>query len=276
MDTLLKQQSWRLIDHTMVNPAFDALQSYATDDTLCRSIGKKQEPPTVRAWVHDKTVSLGIQDSKLPKLKEGIRFLEEQGYRVVVRNSGGLGVVLDPEILNLSLVFPDVERGIAIDLGYETMFTLVKDMFAHSKAVIQAGEIEHSYCPGSFDLSIDRRKFAGISQRRMEKGVAVQIYLGVSGDQTKRAELIRDFYAISGKDEQEKYHFPNVDPAVMSTLAELLGEPDLTVNKVLVKLLNSMRFYAEHFYSGTLSPEEWDLFSGYYERILARNEKILA
>ena len=48
----------------------------------------------VRTWVHQHTVILGIHDSRLPYLHDGIRFLtEEQGY-AIVRNSGGLGVVL--------------------------------------------------------------------------------------------------------------------------------------------------------------------------------------
>jgi lipoate-protein ligase A len=42
--------------------------------------------------------------------------------------------------------------------------------------------IEHSYCPGKFDLSIDGKKFAGISQRRVRGGIAVQIYLCVEGN----------------------------------------------------------------------------------------------
>ncbi|MCM4557021.1 lipoyl-[GcvH]:protein N-lipoyltransferase, partial [Escherichia coli] len=92
-NTLLKQDVWRFIDNTTINPAFDAIQSFATDDTLCRSVGARMAPSTVRGWVHEKTVSLGIQDSKLPDIDKGIAFLQKQGYRVVVRNSGGLAVV---------------------------------------------------------------------------------------------------------------------------------------------------------------------------------------
>lgn len=47
-DTLLKQDVWRFIDNTTINPAFDAIQSFATDDTLCRSVGARMAPSTVR------------------------------------------------------------------------------------------------------------------------------------------------------------------------------------------------------------------------------------
>ncbi|MBC2261247.1 lipoyl-[GcvH]:protein N-lipoyltransferase [Listeria sp. FSL L7-0091] len=274
-NTLLKQESWRFIDNTTINPAFDAIQSFATDDTLCRSVGARMVPSTVRGWVHEKTVSLGIQDSKLPDIDKGIAFLQEQGYRVVVRNSGGLAVVLDAGVLNLSMVLPDAERGIAIERGYETMFTLIKDMFVDCNEVIEAKEIVNSYCPGSYDLSIQGQKFAGISQRRMAKGVAVQIYLAVDGNQDARSELIRNFYAISGKDKQTKYSFPDVDPEVMGTLADLMKE-NITVNGCLVRLFNSLRHYAGELESGTLTSEELDLFPAYYERLIARNDKVLS
>ncbi|CAK21934.1 lipoyl-[GcvH]:protein N-lipoyltransferase [Listeria welshimeri] len=274
-NTLLKQEAWRFIDNTTINPAFDAIQSFATDDTLCRSVGARMVPSTVRGWVHDKTVSLGIQDSKLPDIDKGIAFLQEQGYRVVVRNSGGLAVVLDAGVLNLSMVLPDAERGIAIERGYETMFTLIKDMFVDCKEVIEAKEIVNSYCPGSYDLSIQGLKFAGISQRRMAKGVAVQIYLAIEGNQAERSTLIRDFYTISGKDKQTKYTFPDVKPEVMGTLSDLIKE-DITVNGCLVRLFNSLRHYAGRLESGTLTSDELDLFPAYYERLIARNDKVLS
>lgn len=274
-ETLLKQEMWRFIDNTTINPAFDAIQSFATDDTLCRSVGSRMSPATIRGWVHEKTVSLGIQDSKLPDIDKGISFLQAQGYRVVVRNSGGLAVVLDSGVLNLSMVLPDAERGIAIERGYETMFTLIKDMFVDCNEVIKAKEIVHSYCPGSYDLSIQGQKFAGISQRRMAKGVAVQIYLAVEGNQAARSELIREFYTISGKDKQAKYTFPDVDPKVMGTLSELMKE-DINVNNCLTRLFNSLRHYAGELVSGTLTAEELDLFPAYYERLITRNDKVLA
>lgn len=87
---LLKQPEWRLIDQSSLGPMFSALQSFAADDTLCTSVGAGSSPPTARAWVHHNTVVLGIQDTKLPFLQEGIKLLQEAGLQVIVRNSGGL------------------------------------------------------------------------------------------------------------------------------------------------------------------------------------------
>lgn len=147
-------------------------------------------------------------------------------------------------------------------------------MFVDCNEVIEAKEIEDSYCPGSYDLSIQGKKFAGISQRRMAKGVAVQIYLAIDGDQTTRSELIRDFYTISGKAKQTKYTFPDVNPNVMGSLSDLMKN-NISLNGTLVRLFNSLRHYAGDLVSGTLTSEELDLFPAYYERLIARNDKVL-
>lgn len=104
--------------------------------------------------MHHDTIVLGIQDTRLPYLKEGIAFLEDAGYKAIVRNSGGLAVVLDSGVLNVSLIFQDKKNGIDIDRGYEAMYELIKRVLSPYNAKVEAYEIAGSYCPGSYDLSI--------------------------------------------------------------------------------------------------------------------------
>ncbi|WP_147535031.1 lipoate--protein ligase family protein [Bacillus marasmi] len=274
---LLRQAQWRIIDQTGLGPQFGALQSFGIDDTLCASVGTGLAPATARAWVHHKTIVLGIQDTKLPHLKDGLQFLKEQGYSYIVRNSGGLAVVLDEGVLNLTLVLPEKDRGIEINRGYEAMFLLIKQMFADFSEAgheIEAYEIAESYCPGSYDLSIAGKKFAGISQRRLKNGVAVQIYLCVTGSGAKRAEIIKDFYEKSKKGEQTKIKYPNINPNVMASLSELLGV-NISVADCLLRFLKSIKEFGGQINSGQLTQQEIPLFSDYYDRVVERNHKML-
>ena len=271
---LLVQEQWRVIDQSMSALYTSALQSFGMDDTLCASVGAGMVPATARAWVHQNTIVLGIQDSKLPFLGEGIQYLKEKGYDVIVRNSGGLAVVLDEGVLNLSLIFPEKDKGIDINRGYDAMWELVKSMFAEYHQEIEAREIVGSYCPGSYDLSINGKKFAGISQRRIRKGVAVQIYLCVNGSGSKRAETIKEFYERSQKDERTKYVYPVIVPHVMSSLAELL-EIDLTIQDVMLTFLKALQSKSERLFTGSLSTEEVPMFQTYYERVMERNRNVL-
>jgi octanoyl-[GcvH]:protein N-octanoyltransferase len=193
---------------------------------------------------------------------------------VIVRNSGGLAVVLDEGVLNISLVFPEGEKAIDINRGYDAMFELTKDMFKDLTSEIEAKEIIGSYCPGSYDLSIGGRKFAGISQRRIRGGVAVQIYLCIDGSGSERAAMVGEFYKRSLQGEQTKFAFPTIDPRVMASLTELTGQP-LTVQDVMLRLLTSLKEKSDRIFANTLQGDETELYQHYYQRIVERNEKVL-
>lgn len=272
--TLLKQEKWRIIDQSSLGVQFDALQSFAMDDTLCTSVGSGYSTATARSWVHHQTIVLGIQDTKLPFLEDGLHYLEQQGFRYIVRNSGGLAVVLDEGVLNLSLIFPDTDKGIDINRGYDAMWSLIKLMFSDFEAVIDAREIIGSYCPGSYDLSIDGKKFAGISQRRIRKGVAVQIYLCVTGSGQERARHIQQFYEKARKGIETKWTYPDIYPEVMASLAELL-DAQITVQDVMLRFLKALKGMSQQIFSEPLTGEELRWYEEYYQRIVERNERFV-
>ncbi|MDQ0232208.1 lipoate--protein ligase family protein [Metabacillus malikii] len=274
-NSLMVQPIWRIIDQSSLGPQFEAKQSFAIDDTLCASVGKSESPPTARTWVHHDTVVLGIQDTKLPYLKDGVEYLKSKGYHVIVRNSGGLAVVLDKGVMNISLILPDLEKGIDINRGYDAMVELIKSMLKEHGDKVEAREITGSYCPGSYDLSINGKKFAGISQRRLRGGVAVQIYLCVSGSGEERAGHIREFYRHALKGEQTKFTFPTIIPETMSSLNDLLHE-HFTIETVLFELLTSLKQYSNQLIPSSLTGDEQLLFETNLVRMIERNEKVFS
>lgn len=272
-NSLIDQPIWRIIDQSTLGEGFDARHSFAIDDTLCAAAGKGTSPSVMRSWVHHKTIVLGIQDTRLPFLKDGLQYLQEQGYKVIVRNSGGLAVVLDENVLNISLIFPDVEKGIDINRGYDAMLLLIRGLLNDYNMNVEAYEIVGSYCPGSYDLSIGGKKFAGISQRRLRGGVAVQIYLCVADSGAERAELIREFYERSLKNEKTKFEFPKIVPSTMASLSELIGEP-ITVQQLMLRLLNILKNHSDKLYSSSLTIEEQELLRENITKVYERNAKV--
>jgi len=272
--SLLQQPTWRIIDQSSHGPQFDAMQSFAYDDTLCAAVGKGQSAATARVWVHHNTIVLGIQDTRLPFLSSGVDFLESRGYRVIVRNSGGLAVVLDEGVLNISLIFPDSEKGIDIDRGYDTMVELINQMLTEYNVEVEAREIVGSYCPGSYDLSINGQKFAGISQRRLRGGVAVQIYLCVTGSGSERAKVIQGFYEHGLMNEVTKFTYPVIKPHTMASLTELLNG-ELSVQTLMLRLFQTLKSNCTTIFASQLSTEEIGLFEQNYHRVIERNRKAL-
>lgn len=272
--SLLIQEEWRIIDQTSLGPTFDAKQSFAIDDTLCESVGSGKSAPTIRAWVHHNTVVLGIQDTRLPHIKEAVHLMKQQGYHVIVRNSGGLAVVLDAGVLNISMIVPDSEKGIDINRGYDAMWELTKHLLSAYDVEIDAKEIVGSYCPGSYDLSINGKKFAGISQRRLKSGVAVQIYLNAFETGIRRAELIKQFYETGLQGERTKFEYPIIVPDTMASLSELTGE-EITIQSLMLSLLRSLQCFSRKLRPSQLNGEEIDGYTRNFQRMVDRNEKAL-
>lgn len=275
MKNYLQQSVWRFWDQSISGIGHSPLESFAADDTLCHLVGQGQSPATIRTWVHDQSVVLGIQDHRLPHIQEGMALLKKRGFEPIIRNSGGLAVVLDPGVLNISLVLSEREEKIDINTGYEIMVTLIKRLFPQVADKIEAYEIVGSYCPGSYDLSIAGKKFAGISQRRLRQGIAIQIYLCIEGSGVERAMLVRDFYEVSLQGEKTKFQYPIIKPEVMASLNELLDE-SLTVQQTVLTLHQLLISLSDEVKIGTLQTGEMELYTFYLKRVLERNQSMLS
>ena len=244
-------------------------ESFAFDDFLQHQISE-DNVPKVRFWVHSPYIILGLQDARLPELSYGLDYISDAGYDYIVRNSGGLGVVLDEGVLNISLVLPKADFPY-IEKGYDIMTELVTKMFPEGK--VEAYEISASYCPGSYDLSIGGKKFAGISQRRIKDGVAVQIYLSVTGSGSERARMMKDFYRDAHAENSTKFTYPVINPDHMASLNELLGT-DLSIEDVEKRALDALRSMGAELedYSG-FDDEQEAQYEQFLRNIKERNKK---
>ncbi|MEK4244319.1 lipoate--protein ligase family protein [Psychrobacillus sp. FSL K6-2684] len=274
MNVLLEQNAWRFWDQSLSGKSRSALESFAADDLLCHVVGQGQSPATVRTWIHDQTVVMGIQDHRLPFVEDAQDFLRTRGYNPIVRNSGGLAVVLDEGVLNISIVLSEKNQSIDISTGYEVMLAFVQLLFPEAEGKIEAYEIVGSYCPGSYDLSIEGKKFAGISQRRLRQGIAVQVYLCVEGSGSERARLIQEFYSIGIQGEETKFTYPQIKPDVMASLNELL-ETNFSVQDIVIRIQRLLQHLSKQVISQSLTQEEAELYQFYLERVLKRNQKML-
>lgn len=215
----------------------DYFLPFALTDTLTTFSGINQQT-IIHFWQLNQAMILGMKDTRVTDLKSGLASLKQDGYQIVIRNAGGLGVIADAGILNVSLIIPNLgNKKIGIDEAYTYMWTWIRLAFEDSEHPIAAFEIAESYCPGTFDLSIKGKKFAGIAQRRVKDGTAVMIYLSVNGDQQKRGDSVRRFYEASLQEAFGQNGYPPVDPAVMANLEELLNKK-LTIDEVKKRLIS--------------------------------------
>lgn len=167
------------------------------------------------------SVFLGAKDKLLNNFSAGVAFLEREGYTLSIRPHGGLGVVEDDGILNFAIVTDNRFVSLNIDQAFNFSLSTIQSSLNKYNLTLSAYEITDSYCPGKYDVVIDGKKVGGIAQRRYRDAVTTAAYIGISGDQIKRGQIMQGFYQIAQADDR----FPQVNPHSMATLSDILGQP---------------------------------------------------
>jgi len=225
-----------LFDQGML-PENDLFNPFALTDVLTEFSGE-QNQPVIHFWQLPKTLILGMKDSRVTYFYEALKIVQKENYHLLLRNAGGLGVISDSGVLNVSLILPkDTISTLSIDDGYEAMVDWLRKT-SFGNLGLDVGEVADSYCPGKYDLSISGKKIAGIAQRRVKDGVAIMMYLSVDGDQNFRGELVRAYYQ-NGLKEQFGINYPPVNPTSMTTLNDVTSF-DVSIDSVKKELLQTM------------------------------------
>jgi octanoyl-[GcvH]:protein N-octanoyltransferase len=209
-----------LLDRANEASERDVSYSFALDELLCKQVGEGGQP-ICHIWRHPRAFVMGTRDSRLPGAAEACRWLESEGYEVLVRHSGGAAVPLDSDVVNLSLIMPVAGKSVygGFRDDFERMYALISRTLGGFGATVNKGEVEGSYCPGDYDLHIDGLKFCGIAQRRQVKAMIIQAFVLAGGSGIARAELVKAFYERAGVGAKPGA-YPLIVPSTMSSLEE--------------------------------------------------------
>lgn len=198
-------------------------------EVFLREVNQQPQQGILHYWPMDTTVILGMMDSQVPDLAAGLAHIKQAGYSPIIRSLGGLAVVADQGVLNLTLILPNAQgHQVNLHKSYQVMVDLISQSLADFPVQVESGEIATSYCPGTHDLSIQGRKFAGLAQRVYKQAIAISAYISVHGNQAERGQLVADFYQASSGGQPILDRYPQVNPDSMANLSDLVGR-ELTV-----------------------------------------------
>ncbi len=251
-------ETWRIIDERPVVPAARVdergfwrlplataevlARPFETDQRVLGGFGQGEvQNEGVVHFYQPSALILGKLDRKLARFPEAEAWAEAEGIPRVLRISGGQAIVSDHGVLNVSLLMPKPQ--LPIREGFAVMAELVGACLQRvTGLVFDVGRVDGSYCPGDYDLSYGGKKVAGIAQRRVKGAVALMAYVSVSGDQAARARLVREYYRRGGADDS----FPQVDPAVMTQVEDLVAEGSLLERRSVKMAIEMIK---QHFLS---------------------------
>lgn len=133
--------------------------------------------PAVLLW-HCDTPALVLPAANLrrPAMRDAVAEVEDAGWQVVPRHSGGGIVPQGPGTLNLALVLP-CAPGFRIDDGYRLICAALSEALARFDIPTTTGVLDTAFCDGRWNLLAKGRKLAGTAQRWQRSGRAGTVAL---------------------------------------------------------------------------------------------------
>lgn len=194
------------------------------DRLLGERVAAAGGPPTYRVWTNRRCIVVTRREARLPTFPQAVRASGEEGWPVVVRDSGGTAIPHLPETLQFTLALP---RGPghepSIEAVYRALGTPVQQALARLGVDASFGEVPRSFCDGRFNLVVDGRKVAGSAQRWTGgvpgsggRGgfILAHLSLFVAGDMAGATEAVNRFLRRAGGP-------GGFDPEAVASLSDL-------------------------------------------------------
>ena len=197
----------------------------ARDVALGEAMARADSLPTFRLWQNQRALVVSRRESRLKWFEAASLRLAQEGWPVLVRDSGGGAVPHGEGILHLSLVLP---RGDAPIFSFEALYrALCKPLRSALGGLgieTDFGEVPGAFCDGRFNLIHRGRKLAGTAQRWRGGPAGTGVIGGyalahallvVDHDLRAANAALNRFYALVGSDLR-------VDPRASTTVRACL------------------------------------------------------
>jgi lipoate-protein ligase A len=165
------------------------------------------------------------QTANAPKFYAASLEMEQWGWPVYVRDTGGDVTPQSPGIINASAAFVVPRtKDLSIRATYERFCAPLLAFLRTFGLDAYLSSVERSFCDGAFNIAVDGKKLAGTAQRwRLthtsdgEPGVAVLAHAAIldNPDIDLSISATNSFYGLCGMPRQ-------VDPAQHTSLAKLI------------------------------------------------------
>jgi len=201
-------------------------------------------------WTSSRYVGATYPETRLPGFGEAARLADEDGFPVLVRNSGGGAVAANEGSISFSLTYPveDLRRGLYD--RYTEGAELVVRALDQLGVAAEAGEVEGEFCPGAYSVrsgGYSGIKIAGLAQRVTRRAARVEALILVTKTAELRA-LLELFYGALGLPfrPESVADLPGTDvsrviEALADTVSERYGAAEAEVGKKTLQRARSLR-----------------------------------
>ena len=207
----------------------------ARDVALGEAMARADSLPTFRLWQNRRALVVSRRESRLQRFEAASLRLAQEGWPVLVRDSGGGAVPHGEGILHLSLVLPRSDApAFSIEALYRALCKPLRIALGGLGIETDLGAVPGAFCDGRFNLIHRGRKLAGTAQRwrggpagagAIGGYVLAHALLVVDHDLAAANAALNRFYALARSDRRVDPHASTTVRACLSAGERPVGLP---------------------------------------------------
>ena len=184
----------------MADPFENPEDGFGLQQAVLEEVAAGERGPAALIWSSSPYVGATRPETRRPGFAKAARSVEDLGFRVLVRNSGGGAVAANRGSLSFSLTVPveDLRRGLYE--RYAGGVELVASALRRVGVEAEGGEVEGEFCPGAYSVRSGGWrgiKHAGLAQRVTRRAARLEALILVEDTDPVRGALAR-FYGGLG------------------------------------------------------------------------------
>jgi lipoate-protein ligase A len=202
---------------------------FGLQQAILEEVSAGSRGPTTLLWSSSRYIGATRPETRLPGFPEARKLAAEDGFPVLIRNSGGGAVAANEGSVSFSITFPVEDMRHGLYERYAEGAEIVVEAMEKVGVEAEPGEVEGEFCPGAYSVRLggpEGFKVAGLAQRVTRRAARLEALVLVTRTAEIRRVLTR-FYGTLGLPFRPSgvADLPRTDvPTVMEALAISVAE----------------------------------------------------
>jgi hypothetical protein len=135
----------------------------ARQQILADELTSQSAASALMVWRSEPALLVTRAGTRLPHFREAAAEMQAAGWSVLLRKSGGDVCPVASGTVQVSMIEP-VISGATMNAKYAALTKLIQSALSFFQIASRTGPVPNAYCPGSYDLAVQGKKIAGMSQ----------------------------------------------------------------------------------------------------------------
>jgi len=184
------------------NDNVDIAEQLALEADMLTQVANGQSPDRLYLWSSNAAIVVGKTETQLPNYAHACAQLNDLGWSVLPRLTGGTAFAQGPGILNLSAVCTLGDGQRSIKRSYQDFCDALIHAFASIGVNVNIGGQSRAFCDGDYNLLLDQKKLVGTAQRWRKSAVLAHAAILMQLDKDYASNAVNLFYELVGSDKR--------------------------------------------------------------------------